>query len=240
MNFEPTPQGARQKFDFRWTVLAAASILLASVSLLELSPSSAALVGMVAAGMLVAGFAARRLLIAALVQQQFRLVQRLRLLVGAAVILIAAALNRHNETLILILAVVLVWLVCISAFLQIAGRYAPAQANFFPYVQYLGDFWIAIFLAVYGSPWMLVAGVLAIAAPTAMVAIPQRDKRLLPVVILSVAALFLFGIPPEGRLLGIYLIAVVALPAWSAHHLVLLANHLAGLTASASDESATH
>jgi hypothetical protein len=136
--------------------------------------------------------------------------------------------------------VALVWLVSVSSFLQIGARYAPTQSRFFPYVQYLGDFWIAIFLAVWGVPWMLVAGVLALATPTAMVAIPRRDARLLPVIVLSVAALFLFGIPPEGRLLGIYLIAVITLPAWSSHHLVLFSNHLRAVTASASDVSATH
>ena len=235
-----TTQEACQKFDFRWTVLAASSILLASVALLEFSRSSQALVAMTAAGMLVSGVAARRLLNSDSTALQFRLIQRLRLVVGGAAILVAAAVNHSNETLVMILAVALIWLVCVSAFLQIGARYALARSKFFPYVQYLGDFWIAIFLAVYGAQWMLVAGVLAIGAPTAMVAIPERDKRLLPVVILSVAALFLFGIPPEGRLIGIYLIVVVALPAWSAHHLVMLAEYLAGLTASASDGSTPH
>ncbi len=240
MNFQPSAESAQQEFNFRWTLLAGASILLASAALLQLSRSSEAMVALVAAGMFIAGFAARRLLATDSTTHHFRVVQRLRLIAGAATILCAAVLDHGNRTVVLILSVVLLWLVCVSAFLQIGARYAPAQANFFPYVQYLGDFWVAIFLAVYGSPWMLVAGILSLAAPTAMVAIPPRDKRLLPVIVLSVAALFLFGIPPEGRLLGIYLIAAVALPAWAAHHLVLLARHLAALTASASDGSATH
>lgn len=243
-----TLQSAKQKFDLRWTVLAAASVLLSSVSLMQLSKTSAALVVMTAVGILISGLAARVLLVRPTdpVQSriqfhaEFRLVQRLRVFAAVGLIALGAAANHSNTVLLVVLASAMLWLVSVSSFLQIGARYAPAQARYFPYVQYLGDFWIAIFLAVWGADWMVVAGLLAVAAPTAMVAVSQRDPRLLPVVILSAAALFLFGIPPEARLFGLYLIATVALPAWSAHHLMVFAQHLRELTASASDVSATH
>ena len=231
---------ARQKFDLRWTVLLAASILLGSISLLRLSPASATFVSMVASGMLIAGLAARRLLVEVSGASQLAFVARLRTVIAVVVLIVAAALNHSSKTVVMISAAVMLWTVSVSSFLQVGARLAPAQLRFFPYVQFVGDIWVAIFLAVWGADWMIVAAVLAFAAPTAMVAVPERDPRLLPIVILSAAALFLFGIPTSARLFAIYLTATIALCAWSAHHLIVLANHLRDLTASASDGSATH
>jgi hypothetical protein len=235
-----TLDAAQQNFDFRWTVLGASSVLLGSISLLQLSRASGALVALVTLGMLVSGTAARRLLKQGSALRQFLFTQRIRMAAGTGLIVLAATINHSNRALLMILAAAILWLVSVSAFLQIGTRYAAGRLNLFPYVQYIGDLWIAIFLAVWGADWMVVAGVLAIASSTAMVAAPVLDRRLLPMVLLSVAALFLFGIPPAARLFAIYMIATISLSTWGAHHLVVLANHLRGLTVSASDGSATH
>jgi hypothetical protein len=231
---------ARQKFDFRWTVLFAASVSISSVSLLQLSVAGVAFVSAVAAIMVLAGLAARRLLVEVSAAAHVAYVERLRTVIAMVILLGAAALNHSNKTVVVICAAVMLWIVSLNSFLQVGVRFAPGQIRFFPYVQFIGDIWVAIFLAIWGVDWWIVAGVVAFAASTAMVAVAERDRRLLPVVILFASALSLVGLPIAARLFAVYLIVSTALCSWSAHHLVMLANHLRRLTASESDVSATH
>lgn len=228
---------AKQKFDFRWLVLTGALTVLASVSLLRLSWASVGFTALVLTGVIVNGVAARRLLDHEQATLHFLYVQRLRMCAITLIMPCAAYLVRSNRALLMIVAAIALWLVSVSSFLQIGARYMPAQIKFLSYVQYIGDFWVALFLAIWGADWLIVAGVLAMAAPSANAAVQERDPRLLPVVVISAAALFLFGIPPTARWFAVYVIATIALSAWSAHHLVLLATHLRSLTASASDGS---
>ena len=233
-----TMSGVEQKFDLRWILLWAASVLLSSVSLLRLLLASAAFVTSVAASMLLSGLAARRFLTGDAAATQLAFVERVRTVAAVLTLIAAAALNHSNKAVVMTCAAVMLWTVSVNSFLQIGARFAPAHSRFLPYVQFMGDLWVAIFLAVWGADWMLVAAVLAFAAPSAVVMVPERSPRLLPVVILCAAAIFLFGIPASARLFAVYLASTIALCSWSAHHLILLANHLRPLKASASDGSA--
>ena len=233
-----TLDDAKQKFNLRWTLLGGAVAIAASLQLLQLSRASAFFATACVASMTLAGCAARGALTSGAPAPHFMFVQRGRMIILAVGILAASIHARNNRIVLLILAAAALWLISVSGFLQIGMRYAPTQARFFPYVQFFGDLWIAIFLAIWGVNWMYVAGVLAVAAASAIVAVPSRDTRMFPVVFLSTAALFLFGIPPASRGFAIYLIATLTLCAWSAHHMMMLANHLRSTTASAWDGSA--
>src|SRR5438067_2224765 len=118
-----TATDARQKFDFRWTVLGAAVTGAASLALLQLSWASAGFVAFAVVGVFIGGLAARRLLVHDDATRQFMLVQRARMLAIAGIVLAAAALVRSNERSLMVIAAIALWIVAISSFLQIGARY---------------------------------------------------------------------------------------------------------------------
>ncbi len=232
-----TQTEARQKYQFRWTVLGAAVVLLSSASLLQLSSASGSFVGLIVASVLGSGWLAQRHLQQEGGHQGFQAAQRVRLALITILTLVAIASCHADLRLVMIAAGLMLWTAAVSAFLQITARNTPGQIALLVYVQYAGDYLAALFLVISGMNWLLVAGALVFAGSTASVAGQNRSARLVPSVILSAAALFLFAIPPSARLFAIYLTAIVALATWSAHHWLVLADHLRGLTASASDGS---
>lgn len=234
-----TADEARQRFDFRWTVMGAAVTAAASIAFLWLSVAGFSFVGLSALGVLTSGFLARRLLTRANDATHFRMAQRLRLGVITACCVVALILFRGVSSVVMTVAAVLLWLVFVNAALQWAARYPIFSQRALVYVQFIGDVWVALFLMVWGVNWLVVAGVLAFASSTARNGGEPRDGRLLIVQVFSCAALLVIGSPLAIRAFSLYLFLVVTACAWSADHLVVLATDLRRITASASDGSTT-
>ena len=229
-----TTEQARQKFDFHWTVVGASVVLVASISLLHLSLASLSLVAISAVGVVAAGLLARRFLTREFELRHFLLSSRMRLLLVGALCAAALFIQRSNPSAVMSIAGILLWTSCIGVALQIAARYSTPP-KLLPYVQFVGDFWTALFLVLLGANWLVIAAVLAFAGATSMVAVEERDRRLLILEGLSTAALLVIVVPVAARGFGCYLLAVVVLTIWSADHLVVLATHLRIATVSGSD-----
>ena len=213
---------AKQKFDFRWTVLSAVTVTSSSFALLRLSWSSAALAGIAALTMVVSGYMARQIL----TEEKGSAIRAQRLRVAAIVLaaIICAAIKHLDQRLIMFIALIMLWMASVNVFLQIAARYA-SQYTLLAFVQYLGDYLVAVFLVLAGADWLVIAALLVFAGATAAAAAGKREQRLLLFTALSAAGLFMGGIPASARFLSVYLTLLVFVATWSAGHLVALASH---------------
>src|SRR3954465_11323879 len=115
----------RDRFDLRWTLLGSWTVLVSSPALLRLSWPSASFVAMVICASLASGLSARRLTAEQADAKYFQRAQLVRMAIAPASLILAAALNGSNRSLLLLLAAVALWLVSISSFLQIAYRHVP-------------------------------------------------------------------------------------------------------------------
>src|SRR3954467_15512984 len=99
---------AKQKFDFRWTVLSAITVTSSSFALLRLSWPSAALVGSSVLGMAVSGRIARQLLTAA--KGSAIWAQRLRVAAIVLAAIICAGIKHSDERLVMFIALMMLWM----------------------------------------------------------------------------------------------------------------------------------
>jgi hypothetical protein len=228
----------KQKFDQRWTVLGGAVTVCSSVALLQLSASSITFVALSVTAIASAGFLARRFISHTPSSRDTLIALRLRLALFMAMAPLSIRYQRTDRSALLIVATMLLWSVCVNLGLQIAVRYSVGKKTTLPYVQFVGDFWVALFLMLAGANWSVVAGGLVFYATTAQVINQERDSRLMVVTVIASASLLVMGSPTGIRAFTIYLFLVIVFTTWSADRLVTLAKHLRLVTVSASDGSA--
>jgi hypothetical protein len=226
---------ARQRFDFRWTVLSTVVMVPASLALLRPSPASSFFPVMCGGGVAIAGYLASRRLSRPADADHIKLSQRLRLLMILGVFAAAIILFRNVPSVLMLLGALGLWSICVNVAVQIGVRYPISHKNLL-YVQFVADLWVALFLMFVGANWLVIAGVLTFAACTARVA-DASDQRLLVLQLLASAALLVVSAPIAARAFSVYLFVVVAIAAWSSHHLLALATYLHSVTVSASGES---
>ncbi|MCU1284794.1 MAG: hypothetical protein JWO13_1144 [Acidobacteriales bacterium] len=202
---------ALASFNSKWVLSAAILVVTGSMALLQLRVETAAFFAMVCVAAIQFGYFPKRAYLTGNPERRFLLAARVRWILIAVGVLAALVASRGNlnPVRLLIIAGAALWLGSMNVFVIFFANQPSVPRKMLLYVYYIADFWLALSLVIVGTNWLVVAGVLCLAAVNTLLLDPDRDTRLLAIVTLSAVGLLFAGIPPQARAFSAYLAVVI-------------------------------
>lgn len=227
-------QGQRRyfaRYQTVWLMAASALLLVASILLRDFTPQAACLLGAMVAVSASLGYLPNYLHLHHEPYKRAAWAVRARWILITGIVVVAGLFRLHDPRWLLILGIGGSWLLFANLAVKILYRPGRLSEDTMAVVYFVTDLWLAVSVALAGGHWLIVAGILVLAAHFAVLVYPERGRFWFPMLAMASGLFLLRNANPydSGGFEAGYLIVGVALVTAVTSASVFMARSQAGL-----------